>query len=87
MSDNRPPYHRRATKPLPRVRLAPVGPAPDSQREVPTLMPCPCCTPHGGQGLVPAEVYVAWMNAIISPVVSERELQAVDEDPEPPEAA
>lgn len=26
MSDNRPPYHRRKTKPLPREELAPIGP-------------------------------------------------------------
>ena len=87
MSDNRPPYHRRQTKPFPRVQLAPVGPAPDPQREVETMVPCPLCGPHGASGMVPATVRAAWSK---SAVVSDRELAIIDsadDETEPPEAA
>jgi hypothetical protein len=42
MTDQRPPYHRRQTKPLPRAELAPISAAP-SPDSTPTLEPCPAC--------------------------------------------
>jgi len=43
MSDPRDPYRRRPTKPLPRVELAPIAPAPDGDRDAVTKVQCPMC--------------------------------------------
>ena len=67
MTDRRPPYHRRQTKPLPREELAPVAAAADtrpaleetaalaraSSDDTPTMCRCPLCC---GAGLVPPEI-------------------------------
>jgi hypothetical protein len=72
MADPRPPYHRRSTRPLPRVELAPIAPAPPvpivvvgevDEAEPETQTPCPWCSRYGGRGLVPAEVRAEWMRA------------------------
>jgi len=44
MSDKRPPYHRRTTKPLPRAELAPVStPSIEVSKEEETQVECPHC--------------------------------------------
>ena len=57
MSDSRPPYHRRKTKPFPRVRLAPIAKAPLSDPDEETKVTCPCCA---GAGVVAASVLAEW---------------------------
>lgn len=77
-SDRRPPYHRRQTKPIPRVELAPISrPQIESDPEPETLVPCPCCD---GEGMVSAEQYAAW-------AAQHPELCDDEDDPEPPKAA
>jgi hypothetical protein len=47
MTDRRPPYHRRPTRPMERVMLAPIAPAPGvNQDDVETMTRCPLCH-HG----------------------------------------
>lgn len=69
MSDSRPPYHRRRTKPLPRVestrQTIPASPTAKAREQVTTvdeddiltMHRCPLCC---GQGMVSADVAVTF---------------------------
>lgn len=64
MSDSRPPYDRRPTRPIPREDLAPISRSDlDEEPEPETMVPCPWCerySPHGG---VPIRVRKEWLEA------------------------
>lgn len=75
MSDNRPPYHRRQTKPLPKVEIAPVsssrllsaeeGGTDESidleKANAITLVECPACKANG------RECLLCEMNGMVTP--------------------
>lgn len=69
-----------------RPPLRAVRPHPDDEQLPPTMTVCPYCEPYGGRGLVPYEVRAEFLK---SPVVSEREIHLVTDEPgdEPPGAA